>query len=381
MKKVTLVAVFLSLVIIGCGKEKVEEVKDVANQTIEASKDATNNVVEGAKEATTSVIEETKDVTVEAKDSAEKVVEDGKSIASEALKTVNSVVDSTKNTISLNDEAKEVTVKTLEEGKEFGKIAGKTSNQALQASNKIVDSNKTTISLNDSTKEVTEKALEEGKELGTLATKATKKIFSKTESGALQNSNINNSTPISPDSNITLKENVTNVTHDSTEKFTTEKTSKEIITKNIKVSPNKVNSDISVSNNTKSVSNNTKNVNTATTLNNSEEHLENSKHEIKKDDLLETDNNSQKVLTPNTNVSPSKELKFKNENNEDFSVEFVGAYAVLKTAKGEGFILSSSVTPEGVRYYDDKGHELFFTYQLNNIYLNGMSIIPILSDF
>lgn len=374
MKKVTLVAVFLSLVIIGCGKEKVEEVKDVANQTIEASKDATNNVVEGAKETTTSVIEETKDVTVEAKDSAEKVVEDGKSIASEALKTVNSVVDSTKNTISLNDETKEVTVKTLEEGKEFGKIAGKTSNQALQASNKIIDSNKTTISLNDSTKEVTEKALEEGKELGTLATKATKKIFSKTESGVLPNSNINNSMSISPDSNITLKENVTNVIHDSTEKFTTEKTSKEIITKNIKVSPNKVNSDILVSNNTK-------NVNTATTLNTSEEHLENSKHEIKKDDLLETDNNSQKVLTPNTNVSPSKELKFKNENNEDFSVEFVGAYAVLKTAKGEGFILSSSVTPEGVRYYDDKGHELFFTYQLNNIYLNGMSIIPILSDF
>ncbi|MDY5306708.1 hypothetical protein [Fusobacterium gastrosuis] len=377
MKKVTLVAVFLSLVIIGCGKEKVEEVKDVAKQTIEASKDATNNVVEGAKEATTSVIEETKDVTVEAKDSAEKVVEDGKSIASEALKTVNSVVDSTKNTISLNDEAKEVTVKTLEEGKEFGKIAGKTSNQALQASNKIVDSNKTTISLNDSTKEVTEKALEEGKELGTLATKATKKIFSKTESGVLPNSNINNSMPISPDSSSTLKEkitNVANVTHDSTEKFTTEKTSKEIITKNIKVSPNKVNSDISVSNNTK-------NVNTATTLNTSEEHLENSKHEIKKDNLLETDNNSQKVLTPNTNVSPSKELKFKNENNEEFSVEFVGAYAVLKTAKGEGFILSSSVTPEGVRYYDDKGHELFFTYQLNNIYLNGMSIIPILSDF
>ncbi|MDY4010112.1 MAG: hypothetical protein SOY60_00395 [Fusobacterium gastrosuis] len=328
MKKVTLVAVFLSLVIIGCGKEKVEEVKDVANQTIEVSKDATNNVIEGAKEATTSVIEETKDVTVEAKDSAEKVVEDGKSIASEALKTVNSVVDSTKNTISLNDE----------------------------------------------TKEVTEKALEEGKELGTLATKATKKIFSKTESGVLPNSNINNSMPTSPDSNITLKENVTNVTHDSTEKFTTEKTSKEIITKNIKVSPNKVNSDILVSNNTK-------NINAATTLNNSEEHLENSKYEIKKDDLLETNNNSKLVLTPNTNVSPSKELKFKNENNEEFSVEFVGAYAVLKTSKGEGFILNSSVTPEGIRYYDDKGHELFFTYQLNNIYLNGMSIIPILSDF
>lgn len=69
MKKITLIAVLLSLALVACGEKKVEEVKEVATQAVEQVKDkateAAAGTVDAAKEAVTEVVDAAKEAVAE----------------------------------------------------------------------------------------------------------------------------------------------------------------------------------------------------------------------------------------------------------------------------------------------------------------------------
>lgn len=61
MKKVTLMAILLSLALVACGEKKVEEVKDAATQTVEQVKETATEATAEVKETAEKAVEETKD--------------------------------------------------------------------------------------------------------------------------------------------------------------------------------------------------------------------------------------------------------------------------------------------------------------------------------
>lgn len=61
MKKLTLMAILLSLALVACGEKKVEEVKETATQAVEQVKETTNEAVAEVKESAEKAMTEVKD--------------------------------------------------------------------------------------------------------------------------------------------------------------------------------------------------------------------------------------------------------------------------------------------------------------------------------
>lgn len=66
MKKITLMAILLSLALVACGEKKVEEVKEVATAAVAEVKEAATTAAAEVKETTTAAVGEVKDAIVEA---------------------------------------------------------------------------------------------------------------------------------------------------------------------------------------------------------------------------------------------------------------------------------------------------------------------------
>nr|WP_241635753.1 MliC family protein [Fusobacterium gastrosuis] len=66
MKKVTLMAILLSLALVACGEKKVEEVKDAAAQTVEQVKETATEATAEVKETAEKAVEEVKDAVAQA---------------------------------------------------------------------------------------------------------------------------------------------------------------------------------------------------------------------------------------------------------------------------------------------------------------------------
>ncbi|MDO4690318.1 MAG: MliC family protein [Fusobacterium sp.] len=79
MKKITLMAILLSLALVACGEKKVEEVKEAATQTVEQVKETATEAVAEAKESAEKAVES-------AKNAASEVIADAKAAMSDALK-------------------------------------------------------------------------------------------------------------------------------------------------------------------------------------------------------------------------------------------------------------------------------------------------------
>lgn len=65
MKKVTLMAILLSLALVACGEKKVEEVKEAATQTVEQAKETATTAAAEVKETAEKAVEEVKDAAKE----------------------------------------------------------------------------------------------------------------------------------------------------------------------------------------------------------------------------------------------------------------------------------------------------------------------------
>ncbi|MBQ3436962.1 MAG: hypothetical protein IJG31_00350 [Fusobacterium sp.] len=85
MKKLTLMAVLLSLALVACGEKKVEEVKEAAAQAVEqtkevvaeaaeGTKEAVAGAAEGAKEAVSNAVEQTKEAVAGAAEGVKEAV-------------------------------------------------------------------------------------------------------------------------------------------------------------------------------------------------------------------------------------------------------------------------------------------------------------------
>lgn len=89
MKKLTLMAILLSLALVACGEKKVEEIKESATQAVEQVKENATQAVDEAKEKTSEAAAEVKDKANEAveqaKESAEKTMNDAKDKANEVI--------------------------------------------------------------------------------------------------------------------------------------------------------------------------------------------------------------------------------------------------------------------------------------------------------
>lgn len=89
MKKLTLMAILLSLALVACGEKKVEEVKETATQAVEQVKEtateAVADVKDKANEAVTEVKESAEKTMADAKDKANEVMTDAKDKANEVM--------------------------------------------------------------------------------------------------------------------------------------------------------------------------------------------------------------------------------------------------------------------------------------------------------
>lgn len=89
MKKITLMAILLSLALVACGEKKVEEVKETATQAVEQVKEtateAVADVKDKANEAVTEVKESAEKTMADAKDKANEVMTDAKDKANEVM--------------------------------------------------------------------------------------------------------------------------------------------------------------------------------------------------------------------------------------------------------------------------------------------------------
>ncbi|WP_022818955.1 MliC family protein [Fusobacterium russii] len=105
MKKLTLMAILLSLALVACGEKKVEEVKENATQAVEQVKENASQAVEEAKDKTNETV-------AEVKENAAQVVEQAKEKANE---TVEQVKEKANETVA---EVKEKAEKTMENVKD-----------------------------------------------------------------------------------------------------------------------------------------------------------------------------------------------------------------------------------------------------------------------
>lgn len=106
MKKLTLMAILLSLALVACGEKKVEEVKETATQAVE-------QVKETATEAVADVKDKANEAVTEVKESAEKTMADAKAAMTDALKF--KTADGTEYNLNINGDNAVLKTSTGEE--------------------------------------------------------------------------------------------------------------------------------------------------------------------------------------------------------------------------------------------------------------------------
>lgn len=117
MKKLTLMAILLSLALVACGEKKVEEVKETATQAVEQVKEtateAVADVKDKANEAVTEVKESAEKTMADAKDKANEVMADAKAAMTDALKF--KTADGTEYNLNINGDNAVLKTSTGEE--------------------------------------------------------------------------------------------------------------------------------------------------------------------------------------------------------------------------------------------------------------------------
>lgn len=161
MKKLTLMAILLSLALVACGEKKVEEVKETATQAVEQVKETANEAVAEVKETTSQAVDQAKETTnetvaevkdkaneamaevkesaekamTEVKDKANEVMADAKAAMTDALKFKGE--DGTEYTLNLKDDNAVLKTSTGEEYTLKADVSGSGERYADEKGNEI----------------------------------------------------------------------------------------------------------------------------------------------------------------------------------------------------------------------------------------------------